>query len=304
MRFHEKAWLAWAVASGAVAFSTDNPFASLTMLVALALVAAAGAHSGPEGRSFVVLVKIGLLFIAIRVVLFGLTGHTGDTTLITLPQVGLPKALGGFALGGIVTAEVLAQSVAEGLKIAAFLATFGVLMSVVDPSRIIRLLPRRMRDAGLVLGIALTFVPTMLRTAADVRDAQRLRGVRSRGLRALRPVVVPVVAEALERSLALAASMESRGYGGERAPTRLRADGLAGSDVALIGSSAAIVVSAVVTRGLAAAQWYPYPSLVWPSADLRVIGLAASIAAPILIAAVRAARLSHRTREVTVGVSS
>jgi energy-coupling factor transport system permease protein len=46
-----------------------------------------------------------------------------------------------------------------------------------------------------------------------VRAARRLRGDTGSGLRALRAVVVPVLEDALERSLRLAAAMDSRGYG-------------------------------------------------------------------------------------------
>ncbi|HYT10443.1 MAG TPA: hypothetical protein VEL73_07250, partial [Mycobacteriales bacterium] len=46
-----------------------------------------------------------------------------------------------------------------------------------------------------------------------VRRARRLRGGRRRGLRALRGIAMPVLADAMDRSLALAAAMDSRGYG-------------------------------------------------------------------------------------------
>jgi energy-coupling factor transport system permease protein len=58
-----------------------------------------------------------------------------------------------------------------------------------------------------------------------VREARRLRGRPSRGLAGLRGLAVPVLEIALERSLELAASMDSRGYGRRPpvAPGRRRA---------------------------------------------------------------------------------
>jgi energy-coupling factor transport system permease protein len=302
VRFHEKAWLAWAVAASAVALSIDNPLVSVLTLAVMAMVGGAGATREPEGRSFGVMVKIGLAFVALRVVLFALTGHTGDTTLVTVPEFALPKLLGGFSIGGRITGEVVAQSMAEGLKVATFLAVFGIFVSVVDPARILRMLPRRLHDAGLVVGIALTFVPTIMRTAADVRDAQRLRGARARGLRSLRPLVVPVVSGALERSLALAASMESRGFGRARTPTRIPSERVDGWDRAVIVAASATIVLVAITRGIGAAQWYPYPVLTWPTLDARLIACAVSLGAPLAIALARDARMARA--DVLVEASS
>jgi energy-coupling factor transport system permease protein len=212
-RFNAKAWLAWSAAAATVVLSIGDPLVTATAFVALAWVASTFARGGPEGRAYILLLKVGLAVTLIRVVLFSITGHTGPTTLFTLPVVGLPRWLGGFSVGGRVTAEVLAQEAAEGFAIAAFLMCFGVFVSVVETYRVLRLLPRFLFEAGLVVGIALSFVPTLLRTTSAVRDAQRLRGHRFRGLRSWRALVTPVLAGALERSISLAESMESRGYG-------------------------------------------------------------------------------------------
>ncbi|MFA5889730.1 MAG: energy-coupling factor transporter transmembrane component T [Actinomycetota bacterium] len=276
--FHATAWLAWCASAATLVLVIGNPFVTLTAIAALAVVAVAFAAPGPEGRSYLLMLKIGLVFLAARVALFGLTGHAGSTTLVTLPSVGLPQWLGGFSLGGAVTGEVLGQQLADGLKIAAFLVCFGVFMSVVETYRVLRLLPRFAFEAGLVLGIALAFIPVLMRSAASVRDAQRLRGHRFRGLRSLRPLVVPVLANALERSLTLAASMESRGYGrAQRIPDRVEA----------AARSAALVSLCAVTAGGALVLF----GRTLPGAALAVLGGAG------LAGALRAlARSVQRTR--------
>ena len=68
-------------------------------------------------------------------------------------------------------------------------------------------------ELGVVVTVALSFAPQTVVAAAGVRDARRLRGRPHRGLRGLRGLAVPVLEGALERSLDLAASMDSRGYG-------------------------------------------------------------------------------------------
>lgn len=256
--FSATSWLAWALGAAAVVLSVADPLVTLAALIALAWVAVTFSRGGPEGRAYVLLLKIGLAATAIRIVLFSLTGHTGPTTLFTLPTASLPGWLGGFTLGGRVTAEVVAQHASEGLAIAAFLLCFGVFVSVVETYRVIRLLPRFLFEAGLVVGIALSFVPTLLRTTRDVRDAQRLRGHRFRGPGSWRALVAPVLSGALERSLTLAASMETRGYGrampgAHRREGRARVAVLTGLLVMAVGGGLVLASLVAAGAGVAAA---------------------------------------------------
>ena len=66
-----------------------------------------------------------------------------------------------------------------------------------------------------------------------MRAARRLRGHSTRGLRSIARLAVPVMAGALDRSLDLAASMESRGYG--RAVHRTDASRRGASAMTLVG---------------------------------------------------------------------
>jgi hypothetical protein len=61
--------------------------------------------------------------------------------------------------------------------------------------------------------VALSFAPSLVASVGRIRAARRLRGRPDRGVRSLVSVGMPVLEEALERSLALAAAMDSRGYG-------------------------------------------------------------------------------------------
>lgn len=269
--FNTKAWLLWLLASLVAVNAIENPFAVPVMLGALAAVAGSFASAGPEARSFAALLKLGLAFLVIRVVLFALTGHTGETTLATLPVVELPRWLGGFSVGGRVTAEVLAQSALEGLRLAMFLACLGTFLAVTNVYRVLRLLPRFLAEAGLVVTIALAFVPTMFRSASEIRDAQRLRGHRFRGLRSVAPLALPVLASGLERSVTLAESMDVRGYGrrtegAARAEAWARAGALAA--MVAVAAGGALFLFGRGPAGMAAAIL-----------ALGALGLAASLAA-------------------------
>lgn len=205
---HPAAWIAWTGATATLVLSLTNPALIVLAVAALAFVAVTLA---PQRGPFALMLKIGLVALAARTVLFALTGHPAGEILFTLPQVRVPALLGGFTLGGPIAAPVVAHSAIEGARLAALLCCFGVLIAAVDATRIVRLMPRFLFEAGLVVAIAISFVPSLVRTARDVRDAQRIRGERVRGWRAAR-LAVPILATTLDRAVTVAESMEARGY--------------------------------------------------------------------------------------------
>jgi energy-coupling factor transport system permease protein len=66
---------------------------------------------------------------------------------------------------------------------------------------------------GVAVTVALTFAPQVIESGQRIRRARRLRGGTSRKRQVIRTIVVPVLTDALDRSLSLAAAMDSRGYG-------------------------------------------------------------------------------------------
>ena len=116
-------------------------------------------------------------------------------------------------LGGPVTLEGLLAAAYDGLRLAAILACLGAANALASPRRLLRYVPATLYDVGTAVVVALTYAPQMVQDAGRVRAARRLRGHSTRGLRSIARLAVPVMAGALDRSLDLAASMESRGYG-------------------------------------------------------------------------------------------
>ncbi len=66
---------------------------------------------------------------------------------------------------------------------------------------------------GVAVVVALTLIPSALTHLQLIREARRLRGQPSRGMASVARTATAVLAGALERSLALAAAMDSRGFG-------------------------------------------------------------------------------------------
>jgi energy-coupling factor transport system permease protein len=211
---HPLAWWLWALSLGAAALRTTNPLL-LGLLVASAwLVVVARRPEAPWARSFRAFVWLGAIVIVLRVVLqilFG-TRLPGDT-VFTLPHVDLPSWAAGVTLGGPVTKEALVSSFAEGLQLASMLACIGAANSLASPYRLLRAVPSVLYELGVVVTVAMSFAPQATVNAQRVREARRLRGRPSRGLAGVRGLAIPVLEGALDRSLDLAASMDSRGYG-------------------------------------------------------------------------------------------
>jgi energy-coupling factor transport system permease protein len=237
---HPLAWWIWALALATAALRTTNPLL-LALLVGVAwIVVAARRPVAPWARTFASFVRFGCAIIVVRVllqVLFGdrLPGHV----LFTLPSVDLPAWAAGVTLGGPVTAESLVVAFNQGLQLATLIACVGAANSLASPYRLLRAIPSVLYELGVVVTVALSFAPQTVVAAAGIRDARRLRGRPHRGLRGMRGMAVPVLEGALERSLDLAASMDSRGYGRHGdVPTGKRR---VGQMTTLLGSFAIVV---------------------------------------------------------------
>lgn len=217
---HPGAWWAWALGLAVAASRTTNPLVLGLILAVAGYVVAARRTDSPWSRSYAGYLKLGLLVIAIRVVFAILFGAPiPGTVLVTLPEVSLPDWALGVRIGGPVTLETVAAAAYEGLRLATLLACVGAANSLANPKRALRILPGALYELGVAVVIAMSFSPQLLASVARVREARRLRGqvhgrvALVRWLRGIRRTAMPVLEDALERSVELAAAMDSRGYG-------------------------------------------------------------------------------------------
>ncbi|HEY3262472.1 MAG TPA: energy-coupling factor transporter transmembrane component T [Pseudonocardiaceae bacterium] len=211
---HPGAWWLWALGLGTAASRSTNPLLLGLVLAVAGFVVAARRSTQPWADAYGVFLRLGLIVIAIRTVLhivFG--GGFGSTVLVTLPQAPLPGWASGVRIGGPVTAEGLVAAVTDGLRLAVLLACVGAANALANPKRLLRSLPAALYEVSVAVVVTLSTAPQLITSARQVRRARQLRGDRARGPRVLRTVLVPVLQDALDRSIALAAAMDSRGYG-------------------------------------------------------------------------------------------
>lgn len=214
---HPWAWWAWALGVAAAVSMTTNPL--LLALIALGLIAVILLRrtDAPWARSVAAYFVLAGVIIGIRLffqVLLG--GSVGGTVILTLPEIRLPAWAAGIRLGGAVTAEGLAWAVYDALRLSVMLLCLGAANSLANPRQALRSVPAALYEASVAVVIALSVAPQLVESTQRVRRARRLRGGTSSGLGTVTAVVIPVLADAIDRSLRLAAGMEARGFGRSR----------------------------------------------------------------------------------------
>ncbi|RDI23778.1 CbiQ family ECF transporter T component [Lentzea flaviverrucosa] len=269
MKLHSGAWWLWALGLATAASRTTNPLLLGLVLAVAGVVVVTCRANTPWAGTYGVFLKFGLLIIGLRVLLHAfLGGVTGPTVLFTLPQVPLPDWAQGIRVGGPVSAEGLVFALYQGLLLATILSCVGAANALANPRRLLRSLPAALYEVSVAVVVALTVAPQLVASARSVRRARQLRGDTARGARAIRTMLVPVLEDALDRSLVLAASMDSRGYG--------RTAGISRKDRVLTGTLvlAGLFGLCIGTYGLLAGACTGWPLLalggVLAIAGLRV----------------------------------
>src|SRR3954463_9146351 len=211
---HPVAWWVWAMGLAVAASFTTNPFVLLLLVGVAWLVVVLRRSDQPWGQSFRIYVWLGVAIVVIRVafrLVFG--GWFGGRVLLDLPSVPLPDWVAGITLLGPVYAQAVLFALYDGLRLATIVICVGAANSLANPKRLLRSVPPALYEIGTALVVAVTVLPKLADSARRVRAAQQLRAGETGRVAGLRRFLVPVLEDALERSLALAAGMDTRGYG-------------------------------------------------------------------------------------------
>ncbi|MFF8958515.1 energy-coupling factor transporter transmembrane component T [Streptomyces sp. NPDC014894] len=233
---HPVAWWIWALALATAVSRTNNPLLLFLVLAVLGYVITMRRTEAPWARGFKYYLLLALTVVAIRVVFRAVfaTGITPrDHFLFALPHIPTPDWYAGIQIGGPVSLEALLSAATDGLRLACMLCCIGAANTLANPKRALRVLPGALYELGVAVTVSISVAPQLVQSVQRVHRARRLRAGRSKGLRALRGVIVPVLEDALERSLRLAAAMDSRGYG--RAGTATRRSRRATGALMLLG---------------------------------------------------------------------
>jgi len=143
-----------------------------------------------------------------------------------------------------ITSEEISEALFQSLRLMAVGLAFAAYALLLDLDGLL-LAGGRLRRSVLAVALATRLVPTLERDAAGYVEALRGRGLAVEGVRGRARLISPLVAGSLERSLNLAESMESRGFG---RPGRTRAPSPAWSTLdrlAIVAAVAVVVLGAL-----------------------------------------------------------
>ncbi|MEP9361711.1 energy-coupling factor transporter transmembrane component T [Nocardioides sp. CN2-186] len=280
---HPVAWWLWALGLALAASFTTNPLVLLMLIGVAALVVALRRSDQPWGQSFRIYVWLGVAIVVIRVafrLVFG--GWIGGPVLLHLPEIPLPDWVAGIQLFGPIYLQALLFALYDGLRLAAIVICIGAANSLANPKRLLRSVPPALYEIGTALVVAVTVLPQFAESARRVRAAQSLRAGDTARVGRLRRFLVPVLEDALEHSLALAAGMDTRGYG--RASGLTRAQRRVTGTLMLVGLGG-ICVGVYAVLDTTAPRFLALPMLA--------IGVAAAVAG-LLSAGRRVERTRYR----------
>lgn len=279
---HPVAWWLWAIGMAVASMRTRNPLLLLLIIAVVAYVVSARRIDAAGGGAFGLTWRLGVLTVVLTIVLQVVLGvrYPGQT-LLSLPEAVLPDWTGGVSVGGNVTIEALVGAGTNGLRLATIIICFGAANALAHPTRLLAVLPAALYELGVAAVVAITLLPRLAESLTRVRRAQRMRGRSVRGLHGLHGLLVPVLEDALDRAVGLAASMDSRGYG-------RRGD---------VSSAFRAITGGSVLVGLLGACYGTY-SIIDPAADQQR-GIVVLVAGAVLSAA-GAVFAGHRTARTSL----
>ncbi|HLM04355.1 MAG TPA: energy-coupling factor transporter transmembrane component T [Blastococcus sp.] len=188
-------------------------------------------HRAPAGAKLLALAGLGALVFAVPTLLvaagaligvllvgllgarlpLGLLARQARAVAVWVVAILVVHALATDVLTGVETAVRLLALVLAAAVVTAttrVTAMVAVVERVCAPLRFVGVRPARI---GLVLAMALRFIPLVAERADRIREAQAARGGSRRGLRGLRTTVVPLLVQVLQLAHTVSEALDARG---------------------------------------------------------------------------------------------
>ena len=236
-------------------------------VLALAVIVAgvAAGVGGRVARSLYLSAPMAVLIVAVN----ALVSREGLTVIARLGDAG--------PLGQLdITLEAVAYGAKEALVLVVIIAACALASAAVDPDELLRSLRRVSFRSALTATLATRMVPLLALDARRLGEAQRCRPNPGGRLAVMRAIT----ANALDRSLDIAATLEVRGYGSARRPRRAPRP-WSRHDLAFAASAVAIAALAIALP--APFTFYPsihggYGAGVWVLAGTLTLAVLAPFA--------------------------
>lgn len=208
-------WWLLAITMAIVAGVSQSAFTQIVICAAALVAILIFREEAPWSRS----VKFYLFlagFVVVARVLFRIVfniQNPEDPIALDLPGFSINLGFGPpVEIFGAVGVQALIGGATDGLRLAAIILSIGMASSLANPRTLLRSTPSALYEIASAISVAINLAPQMISSLQRVRKARSLRG-RSKGLGSMAGTVIPVLEDAIDSSLSLAASMDSRGFG-------------------------------------------------------------------------------------------
>ena len=217
---HPLTWWLWSIAIIVTVIRVDSAVYSCLVIAVAAIQVSRLAGDFPWSKSFWFSLRLGLFSLIMRAITGVLIGvPIPGNKIAEVPILPLPSWMAGIRIGGVITQERLFAALHEGLIIICVIALFGAAVSLTSPHKMLRVLPVMVYEFGVAIVIATSSLPQLVASYSRIKRARILRGDEKPKFKS---IALPLLEEALAKSLDLAAAMDSRGYGVSRVRSRYR----------------------------------------------------------------------------------
>ena len=209
-KLHPATWWLLGLCLAAAASLADSIF-MIGLVLAFAIFAMLLLREdAPWSRSIRFYLFLGSFVVMMRVLFRIVFNSSNPSDPIALNLVAINFA--GIDFLGAVTWVTLQTAVTDGLRLAAIIISIGMANTLANPKRLLKSTPGALYELATSMTVAINLAPQLIESLQRVRRARALRG-RSKGISQLSSIVIPVLEDTIDQSLALAASMDSRGFG-------------------------------------------------------------------------------------------
>ena len=210
---HPVTW--WALAFVSVAIAVISHSLAPLLIIGGASLASVVVLERDWARSIKLYATLAAVVFVTRLVfrvLFNFASANQDIAL-QLPLIEIDLGFGQpvHLLGSLSYAAVYG-AVVDGLRLAVIILAIGVASVLAKPSQLLKYTPAAVYEIATAVTIAINLAPQLSTSIQRVKRAVALRG-RSDGLGMMRSLIIPVLEDAIENSMHLAASMATRGFG-------------------------------------------------------------------------------------------
>lgn len=260
-----------------VALLTGNPLYLAAVIAATGLLALA-AGVLPEWLSWW---KLCLIVGLLAIIINPLVSREGATVLWRGPKL---PVIGRMDI----TAEAILFGLGMALKLTAVIWAFALFSLMADPDRMLGLLRGKGSKSALLSAMSMRMVPTAMRDAGEILNAQRARGIaRDSGgrisvLRSRIPLVRKLAATSLDRAIGLAEAMESRAYGSGRR-TRYRDYAFRSGDVLVTALALSMLGLGIYGAVGGSLGFTYYPTVSWGSGAASLLLVAIPVFASLML---------------------